>query len=179
MCPGVMSTVNSPSKPANTAPVLQRERPEDAAAVDGLIDHAFGPGRHVKAAERLREHNSPFRDLSFVAWIGGEAVGCVRLWPIHIGDTPAVLLGPFAVEDAWRSRGLGSDLIRKACDAAQAAGHAIVLLVGDDPFFTKLGFETVSPGRVTLPGPVNPRRLLWRALKPGVLEGVEGLVHAG
>jgi predicted N-acetyltransferase YhbS len=155
------------------------ERPQDCTAVDALIDRAFGPGRRVKSAERLREHNLPALDLSLAAWAGSRIVGCVRMWPIHIGDAPAILLGPFAVDDAWRSRGLGSDLVRRACEGAQAAGHAIVLLVGDDPFFTKLGFETVSAGRVTLPGPVDPRRLLWRALKPGATDGVEGRAHGG
>jgi predicted N-acetyltransferase YhbS len=159
-------------------PVLLPEQPQDAALVDDLIDRAFGPGRLVKAAERLREHNRPLPELSFVAWVDGERVGCVRQWPIQIGAAPAVLLGPFAVEDAWRGRGLGSDLIRKACDAAQAAGQAIVLLVGDSPFFIKLGFEPIAPGRVVFPGPVDPRRILWRALSPGATEGVQGLVRA-
>ena len=166
--------------PANfAAPVLMPERPQDAAAVDRLIERAFGPGRLAKAAERLREQNVPVRDLSFVAVADGKVVGCVRQWPIHIGETPAILLGPFAVDDEWRSRGLGSDLIRRACAAAQDTGHALILLVGDDPFFTKLGFETVSRGRVTLPGPVDHRRLLWRALKPGATDGVEGPARGG
>jgi predicted N-acetyltransferase YhbS len=172
--PPLMSILQPPAHAPDTAPVLRPERSQDAASVNGLIDRAFGPGRHVKAAERLRERNAPALDLSFVAWTGSEVIGCVRMWPIQIGQASALLLGPFAVEDAWRSRGLGSDLIRQACDAAQAAGHGLVLLVGDDPFFAKLGFETVSPGRVTLPGPVDPRRVLWRALKPGATDGVEG-----
>ncbi|MEI9890775.1 MAG: N-acetyltransferase [Caulobacteraceae bacterium] len=174
-----MSTVQPPARAAELAPILKRERPEDARAVDVLIEQAFGPGRFAKAAERLRERNSPLLELSYVAWAGSDVVGCVRMWPVHIGETPAVLLGPFAVDDAWRSRGLGSDLVRQACDAAQAAGHAVILLVGDDPFFTKLDFETVSPGRVTLPGPVNPRRVLWRALQPGAIDGVQGQVSGG
>ncbi len=147
--------------------------------MDALIERAFGPGRLAKTAERLRETNHPLADISLVAWAGDEAVGCVRMWPVHIGRTPAVLLGPFAVEDAWRSRGLGSELITAACEAAERAGHSLVLLVGDEPFFAKLGFTSAPAGQVVLPGPVNPRRVLWRALKPGALEGVEGAVRAG
>ena len=90
----------APAKPAGLEPVLKAERPEDLPLVDALVDGAFGPGRFVKTAERLRERNTPRRDLSLVAWAGGEAVGCVRMWPIHIGETPALLLGPFAVADS-------------------------------------------------------------------------------
>jgi predicted N-acetyltransferase YhbS len=177
--PPFMTTPPFPATSADTKPRLAPERPQDAAAVEGLIDRAFGPGRRVKAAERLRERNCPALDLSLAAWAGPDIVGCVRMWPIHIGETPAILLGPFAVDDVWRSRGLGSDLVRRACEGAEAAGHGIILLVGDDPFFAKLGFDTIPAGRVTLPGPVDPRRLLWRALKPGATDGVEGRARGG
>ncbi len=175
----LMITSPPPVQPTDAAPVLVLERGQDAVAVDNLIERAFGPGRLAKAAERLREHNHPARGLSFVALADDKVVGCVRQWPIHIGETPAVLLGPFAVDDAWRHRGLGSDLIRRACDAAQEAGHGIILLVGDDTFFIKLGFEPIARGRVTLPGPADSRRVLWRALKAGATDGVEGRVRVG
>jgi len=174
-----MTTSASPAKPAGLEPVLKAERPEDLHLVDALIDRAFGPGRFVKTAERLREGNTPRRDLSLVAWAGGEAVGCVRMWPVHIGETPGVLLGPFAVDDAWRSRGLGRQLIAAACAAAEAAGVGVVLLVGDEPYFGQFGFAIIPAGRAVLPGPVDTRRVLWRALRAGALEGVHGAVRAG
>ncbi len=174
-----MSTPAPPAKPAGLEPVLKAERPEDLPLVDALVERAFGPGRFVKTAERLREGNTPRYDLSLIAWAGGEAVGCVRMWPIHVGQTPAVLLGPFAVEDAWRSRGLGAQLIEAACLEAERAGVGVVLLVGDAPYFGRLGFEAVPPGAAVLPGPVDGRRVLWRALRAGALDGVEGPVSAG
>jgi len=164
---------------ATCSPVLASERPQDAVLVDALVERAFGPGRLAKAAERLREANRPAAELSFIAWIGEAVAGCVRLWPVHIGQTPALLLGPFAVDDAWRSQGLGSRLIEHACAAAARAGHGVVLLVGDEPYFRKLDFVAVPRGQVILPGPANPRRILWRALRPGATEGVEGKVRPG
>jgi predicted N-acetyltransferase YhbS len=174
-----MSIVPPTAQAADLALRLQPERPEDSRRVDAIIEHAFGPGRLVKTAERLREHNAPLLDLSQVAWVGDEAVGCCRMWPVRIGDTPAVLLGPFAVEDAWRSRGLGAQLIEAACAAAARAQRGVIILVGDEPYFRKLGFEQVPVGAAVMPGPVNPRRLLWRALRPGALEGVRGEVRPG
>jgi predicted N-acetyltransferase YhbS len=160
-------------------PSLIAERPEDAGAVGALIDAAFGPGRFTKTAERLRETNHPLLDISFTAHFDGALVGCVRMWPIHIGERPAVFLGPFAVDPAWRGRGLGAALIRKACDAARGAGHDLILLVGDQPYFCPLGFSMVPPGRLTMPGPVDERRLLSLALTPGAADGLAGVVAAG
>ena len=159
------------SQPSNLRP----ERPGDAALADGLIERAFGPGRYAKGAERLREGSSPVRELSFIAWRGERAVGCVRLWPIAIGETPALLLGPFAVEEAERSGGVGAALITRACEAAAAAGHAIVLLVGDLAYFGPLGFARTRD--VRMPGPVDPGRVLACALTPGATDGLAGDVR--
>jgi predicted N-acetyltransferase YhbS len=155
------------SLPSDLAATLRPERLSDDARVQALIERAFGPGRYAKAAERLREGTRPDLELSFVAWAGSEAVGCVRMWPIVIGETPAWLLGPFAVEDAWRSRGLGAQLMEQACAAAKAKGCDWVLLVGDEPYFGRFGFSAVPPGRIVMPGPVDRRRVLWRSLAGG------------
>jgi predicted N-acetyltransferase YhbS len=156
-------------------PPLTNERPADAPAVDRLIARAFGPGRYAKAAERLREGNAPLLDLSFVAREAGAVVGCVRMWPVRIGDTPAVLLGPFAVDEACRGQGLGAALIERACAAAKTAGHALILLVGDQPYFGPLGF--IRSGALRLPGPVDQRRVLVLALKPGAADDLSGAVR--
>jgi predicted N-acetyltransferase YhbS len=153
---------------------LRPERPGDAALADGLIVRAFGPGRYAKAAERLREGSSPVRELSLIAWKGERAVGCVRLWPITVGGTEALLLGPFAVEEAERSAGVGAELISRACQGAASAGHRVVLLVGDLAYFGPLGFSRTRD--VRMPGPVDPSRVLACALVRGAADGLGGEV---
>ena len=151
------------------------EHPKD---IDELISRAFGPGRYVKTAERLREGNTPSKDLCLCAMHGDQVAGAVRLWPILIGTSPAQFLGPIAVDPEYRSHGLGAALIERACRAATSAGHRLVLLVGDRAFFEPLGFGVVPAERLVMPGPVDARRVLWRALQQGATEGVGGPVRA-
>jgi predicted N-acetyltransferase YhbS len=157
--------------------LLFTERAEDAVLVEGLIDRAFGPGRYAKTAERLREARAPDRALSFVAWSGGRAIGCVRQWPVLVGETPAVFLGPIAVEEERRREGLGASLIRRACEAAREAGHGHILLVGDMPIFGPFGFTAEAARRVVLPGPVDRRRVLALALGAGPASELSGPVR--
>jgi predicted N-acetyltransferase YhbS len=166
-----MSLAAQPAPPSLTC-----ERPQDADAVERLVLRAFGPGRFAKAVERLREGRAPRLDLSMVAWDGHELVGSVRQWTVRVGDTPAIFLGPIAVELAYRSHGVGAALVELACAAASAAGHGAVVLVGDVPFFGPLGFAP-APG-VVMPGPVDQSRVLAKALRPGALAGLVGLVVA-
>lgn len=160
--------------PAESLPPIVTERLHDAPLVEALVLRAFGPGRFAKAAERLREGRWPLLDLSFVAWDGGRLVGCVQQWAVRVGDTPAIFFGPIAVDPAYRSQGLGAALTERACEAAAAAGHAAVVLVGDMPFFGPQGF--VPAPNVTMPGPVDQRRVLARALRAGGADGLRGPV---
>jgi predicted N-acetyltransferase YhbS len=153
------------------------ETPGDATAIARLHERTFGPGRYAKTAYRLREQVSHTLALSFTARTGTLLVGSVRLSPIRIGDTKALLLGPLTVEPAFRERGVGLALIERALKEAAASGHKLVILVGDEPYYGKSGFKPVPPGRAIMPGPVDPGRLLVAELSPGAFEGVSGAIR--
>lgn len=151
---------------APDAPSIVLQRPDDIRLADALIERAFGPGRFVKASERVREFADFAPDLSFVAWRGGRLMGVVRLWRVRVGETPAVFLGPIAVESEERSGGIGGLLIEQACAAARAAGETAVVLVGDAPYFQRFGFSAALAKDVRLPGPVDQSRVLAVAFRP-------------
>ena len=136
---------------------IDAETPVDDPAVEALVLAAFGPGRFAKTAERLRERAAIV--AGFVARDGERLLGSVRLWSIAIDGAPALFLGPIAVAADNRKAGLGAELVQACLGHAAEAGLG-VLLVGDVPYFGRFGFTTAPA--VSLPGPVDPRRLLWR-----------------
>jgi predicted N-acetyltransferase YhbS len=159
-----MSVQPLPPSPALT---LNLEQPQDAAAIEALLDRAFGPGRFTKVSERVRELAEFAPELSFCAWEDGRLVGVVRQWRVAVGETPVVFLGPLAVDQAQRSGGVGGLLVERACEAAEAAGEVAVLLVGDQPYFSRFGFAAGPARQARLPGPVDPRRVLARLFGGG------------
>ena len=156
--------------------VIRPESALDAEPIERLHERAFGPGRFARTAFRLREGTSHRPELSFTALVGTLLVGSVRLAPVWAGEAPALVLGPLAVEPAFESRGIGGALIRRSLDAARAGGHALVLLVGDEPYYGRFGFKRVPPRQLALPGPVDPDRFLALELLEGALEGARGPV---
>lgn len=153
--------------------------PGHAQAVMALLDLCFGPGRFAKTAQRLREGNQPVAALSLVAFERDLLRASVQFWPILIGQTPALLLGPLAVDPEQRGRGIGLDLMAHGLDKARALGHNVVLLVGDAPYYAKVGFAPLPLGTITMPGPVDSSRLLICELTKGAMAGVGGIVSAG
>lgn len=158
-----------PDRPA-PALALVNEQPAHAAQIEALLDRAFGPGRFAKVSERVREFADYAADLSFCAVENGQVVGVVRMWRVLVGDQPVVFLGPLAVEAAERRHGLGAMLVNRACEASFAAGEPAVVLVGDHPYFQRVGFA-VAP-HVTLPGPVDRNRVLFRSTRDVPLNGL-------
>lgn len=150
------------------------ESAEDAQAIDRLHERTFGPGRYARTAYRIREGVEHSLDLSFTARIGTLLVGSVRLSPIRIGDTPALLLGPLTVEPPFRDRGIGLSLIERSLKEARERGHKLVALVGDESYYQRCGFKRIPKGTATMPGPVDPQRLLVVELAEGAFSGVSG-----
>src|SRR5271169_1336542 len=153
------------------------ETVKDAQAIDRLHERTFGPGRFVLSAYRIREHVDHLLELSFTARIGTLLVGSVRQLPICIGDTKALLLGPLTVEPPFRGRGVGRLLLERALAEAKAKGHRLVLLVGDEAYYSRVGFKKVPKGRATMPGPVDYDRLLVVELVDAAFDGVSGVIR--
>lgn len=157
--------------------VFRHEAATDAPAVEALHGAVFGPGRFARTAFRMREGFAHDPATSLVAVVDGRLIGSVRLTAIEIGATPALLLGPLAVFSELRGQGVGKALMRLSMEAARRQGAGLILLVGDQPFYWPFGFRLVPQGRVAMPGPVDPNRLLWAELLPGLAETVSGAVR--
>src|ERR1700728_4241315 len=149
----------------------------DALPIERLHQRTFGPGRFALSAYRIREHVDHLLDLSFTARIGTLLVGSVRQLPICVGDTPALLLGPLTVEPPFRSRGIGRALLDRALKDAKARGHRLVVLVGDEAYYGRVGFKAIPEGRASMPGPVDYRRLLVAELVEGASAHVSGAIR--
>jgi predicted N-acetyltransferase YhbS len=157
---------------------IRAERDDDEPDVERLVDQGFGPGRFAKTAYRLREGVAPDTRLSFVAQDSATDVllGSVRFWPVRIGDSLSLLLGPLAVEPRLRGQGIGIALMNQAIQEAKKLGYEAVILVGDEPYYAKVGFARLPPGRVRFPGPVDPGRVLGLALKANAFVTLSGEV---
>jgi predicted N-acetyltransferase YhbS len=155
-------------------------RAADPDALAKLLDLAFGPGRLARTAERLREGNQRITAYDHIAEGDDHTlVGAISFWPLMINATPGLLLGPLAVHPKMQGQGVGQKLMQDALAAINADRFAFALLVGDLPYYEKVGFA-IAPTGVKLPGPVDPQRLLLRPSAPAhatLCAGLSGLVR--
>lgn len=156
----------------------------DAAAVEALLDRAFGKDRHGRTAYRVRAGTAPILELSFAAVdAAGALVGTLQCWPVALacdsGEVaPMVMVGPVAVEPARQQEGIGRALMERVLAVvatSSVTGADALMLVGDPEYYGRFfGFNAERTGRWRLPGPFEPHRLLARGDKVPGCAGVLG-----
>ncbi|MEO5759425.1 MAG: N-acetyltransferase [Mesorhizobium sp.] len=167
--------------PLTGAIAIVCETAADVAAREALLDQAMGPKRRKKSSEKLRRGRRPSEGLAFVARdASGTVTGTVRLWDVRLGEggPAALLLGPLAVDPALKGAGIGSALMQHAVVEAARLGHAVILLVGDAPYYQRFGFSAEKTGSLAMPGPYERHRLLALELVEGALDGTKGTLKA-
>ncbi len=176
------SPATLPGTPAQAAPsgvAISTLTHADLAAASRLHGAVFGPGRFARTAYRIRESATAITPACCKLVIGGWLQGAVQMTRIRVGaEARGMLLGPLVVAEAHANKGYGQALIAAANEKAAALGAEFVILVGDLPYYEKSGFARVPGGKITLPGPVDPRRLLIRmfaedaSMPQGVLRAI-------
>lgn len=157
---------------------IRLQTPKDLPALNKMTGERFGPGRFARTAFRVREQAMPDPRLELCAVRDGAVIGAVTMTPVSIGSVGgALLLGPLIVAESHNGQGLGSRLMLDGMARARVLGYRLVILVGNLPYYARAGFAVTPLGRIVLPGPVDPARLLYAELVPGALEHYRGLVR--
>ena len=137
----------------------------EPAAVEALLDRAFGPDRHTRTAYRLREGMTALANASLAARESGVLVGSIQLWPVQFagddgGHSPLTLVGPVAIAPVRQRQGIGHVLMDVALSRVPADA---LMLIGDPEYYGRFfGFSADRTGAWRLPGPVERHRLLAR-----------------
>lgn len=132
------------------------------AAIEPLLDSAFGKDRFQKTAYRLRMGSEPIAALSFALMDEVVLIACIQCWRVMISNTQLVLVGPVAVHPDHQNQGHGNRLMLNMIKAAQEIGELPMVMVGDDSYYGRFGFSADATAGWEMPGPWEPHRLLAR-----------------
>jgi predicted N-acetyltransferase YhbS len=159
--------------------LFRPQTPDDLPAVDALHEESFGPGRFARTAYRIREAARVPPAIALTAWDGALLIGAIQFSAISIGGKRgAALLGPLAIAPAYKNKGCGLRLMLDGLAEAERLGFELVVLVGDLPYYQRVGFGIIPNGQIALPGPADPARFLAAELKAGALSQFSGMVAA-
>ena len=141
----------------------------DDAAIEILMDGAFGPASHSRSVWLLRS-GPPVADLCLVLRESNAMLASLRFWEVQLEQQTVLLLGPLAVQPDLRGRGYGWQIVAEGLARAVAIGKwPLVLVSGEPDYYPKFGFVPAAPYQLDWPGFVEPERLQFLELHQGAL----------
>ena len=140
---------------------IRLENEDDYLEVEKLVRNSFWnlyrPGAYEHfIVHNLRNDESIVRNLAYVIEDDGIIVGHINysIGKIHYENHvfPAVILGPVAVDETRQNQGLGTRLITHTLKIAEEDNIPFVLVVGDENYYSRFGFESASKYGIYLEG---------------------------
>jgi putative acetyltransferase len=140
--------------------MVRPERPADHDRVRALVTLAMRPAE-AELVDLVRGSAHYVPDLALVAEDAGVLLGCALFSHVHLEGTapgPVLALAPLCVRPDRQRRGVGGELVRAGLVRADAAGEAVVTVLGDPRYYGRFGFEAARRlGLEPPPGvPVEP-----------------------
>ena len=153
--------MNAPPPSVTVRPLSAAE----PAAVNALLDEAFGADRRRRTAYRIRDGMTAIPPLSFAVFEDdNRLLASLQCWPVALDfEVPLVLVGPVAVTPDLQRGGIGRLMMERMIEAAEKTRADPLVLIGDPEYYGRFfGFEAHWTKAWTVPGPVERRRLLAR-----------------
>ena len=123
--------------------MIREETDADEACIERVVREAFARQDEADLVARLRERGSMRYPL--VACEGDDVVGFVVASPITI-DPPADIrtlgIAPLAVDPSTQGKGIGSALMHRIVERAQADGIDALFLLGNPAYYRRFRFVT-------------------------------------
>ena len=152
---------------------IRLEEKKDYLKVENLVRDAFWniyrPGAYEHyIVHNLRDDSSFIKDLAYVIEENNDIIGHINYSKGHMNlykknrygveiklsdrKGEATVLGPIAIEPKHQNQGNGSRLIKHTLSIAQEMGFPFVLVVGDENYYSRFGFESASKYNLFLEG---------------------------
>jgi N-acetylglutamate synthase-like GNAT family acetyltransferase len=135
----------------NGTPAIRHAEQRDAAALARLIDQLGYSAAPEEVVSRLSQMEAEGRTI-LVAEIEGAVIGCLTISVMRVLHRPAPVgrISMMVVDEAFRSRGIGAQLVQ-AAEEALAARQCYMIEVTSQfsrtdahRFYERLGYERTS-----------------------------------
>jgi predicted N-acetyltransferase YhbS len=157
--------------------------PDSAPEIEAFFVSVFsaseGPAEGELIGKLVKQLAGDLGDgdvLGYAAVNQGQIIGAVFFSRLTF-DPPVdvFILAPMGVETAQQGRGVGQELIRHGIDELAALGVRFAVTYGDPVFYSKVGFDPISPDVIRPPQPLSqPEGWLGQSLTDRPLQAFSG-----
>ncbi|MGF1685617.1 N-acetyltransferase [Photobacterium japonica] len=158
--------------------LIRTEAPADILPIDRLLKDVFETEAEANLVMRLRENGN--RTLSLVACNDdGELVGHAFFSPVTRDgeDESWQGLAPLAVRADYQRQGVGLALMEEAKQMLAELSYPVIVVLGSDQYYPKVGFSQASLQGLTCSFPVPEALFMVLELLPDTIAGKQGMIE--
>ncbi len=136
--------------------IIREEDIKDYEKVEELVKIAFETAEHTdgnefKLVKKLRKSDGFIKELSLVAEEDGELLGHIIFTKAKIGEVEGLALAPLSVIPTAQKKGIGTALMNKGHEIAKEMGYDIVVVLGSEKYYPRVGYKPASTYGITAP----------------------------
>ena len=124
--------------------MIREEKKTDNKKIFLLEEDVLGPGRYARPSFRLRENLERNIKYSKVYNQGKTIIGSIRYFNCKIQNNDGLMLGPLIVDQKFKGRGVGKELVNKSISGINETNIDFIILIGEFDYYGQFGFETNS-----------------------------------
>ncbi len=121
--------------------VIRQEKKSDKKKIFLLEEDVLGPGRYARPSFRLRESLEHNIKYSKVYCKAQKIIGSVRYFNCKIDNNNGLMLGPLIVDQKFKGRGIGKELVNKSISDIDKKKIDFIILIGEFDYYGQFGFE--------------------------------------
>ena len=161
--------------------IIRQELQEDYSRIKEVVRIAFESAEHTDGNEynlvdKLRSSRGFVKELALIAEEDGEIIGHIMFTEIRVGESVGLALAPLSVVPSVQKQGIGTALMNKAHQIAEELGYGFSVVLGDDRYYTRVGYKTASDYGILAPFDVPEENFMVLFLKDDIGE-VKGTVE--
>lgn len=155
--------------------------------VELMTQHAFWNKHHLGCDEhylvhKLRKDKDYLAELSRIAVIDGEVIGCIMYSKAKIVDKEKsheiLTFGPLCVDPKWQGCGVGELLFRETMKLAKEKNYKGIVIFGEPDYYPRLGFKTCDNFGITTSEGKNFDAFMGIELKEASMDGIKGKFYS-
>ena len=121
--------------------MIREEKKSDNKKIFLLEEDVLGPGRYARPSFRLRENLELNIKYSKVYSQGQKIIGSIRYFNCKIQNNDGLMLGPLIVDQKFKGRGIGNELVNKSISSINQKNIDFIILIGELDYYGQFGFE--------------------------------------
>ncbi len=136
--------------------IIRQEESKDYEIVEAVVKKAFENAEHSDGKEhelvaRLRKSDGFIKELSLVAEEDNSIIGHIVFTKARIGDDIVLALAPLSVLPSAQKKGVGTALMRKGHEIAKRLGYDIIVVLGSEKYYPRVGYKPASTFEIKAP----------------------------